>query len=64
MELELRKPLPYGYTTYTGVVALDCQVDRYNRIQADINRWQLERGYVPDHLLNESHRALVLMATP
>lgn len=56
--LTLREHLPYGYVAYTGKTLLDSDVDGYNRIQDDINRWLIAGRKVPDWLLDWSYRYL------
>lgn len=57
-----REPLPYGYRCYTGTVPRDHEIDRYNRLQATINRWIDAGRQPPEVLLIDSHRAFCDMA--
>jgi hypothetical protein len=56
--MKLRDHLPPGYVTYTGRVMRAWEVERYNRIQDDINAWIRDNRSVPEHLLNESFDTL------
>lgn len=49
-----RERVPYGYVTYTGRAMRDGAVDRYNRLQDEINGWVDAGRDVPEFLLMES----------
>lgn len=56
--MKLRDHIPQGYVTYTGRTMRAWEVERYNRIQDDINAWIRDNRAVPEHLLNESFETL------
>ncbi len=57
-----REPLKVGYQCYNGAT-LTCQahIDDYNRMSAEIHRWEDSGRGVPSHLLDERHRHFVIM---
>jgi len=60
--MKQRELLPYGYICWTNVVPSDNAIDAYNRVQERINAFMIERGYVSEELLDESHRQFVYMS--
>ena len=56
--MKLCDRIPQGYVTYTGRIMQTWEVERYNRIQDDINAWIRDNRAVPEHLLNESVETL------
>lgn len=52
----MRPHIPYGYVAYNGKVLSNRQVDRYNQIQDEINRWIMDGRPVPEWLLDWSFR--------
>lgn len=55
----LRKKLPHGYKSHSGVVWSNSQVDKYNDIQDQINDYIKKGQKPPENLLNGSHNLMV-----
>ena len=57
-----RQELERGFIAYTGVVWSDSQVRQYNTLQRRINKF-IEAGLtVPENLLNDSHKLMVMFS--
>lgn len=50
-----------GYEALNGHIFTESQAEDYNRIQRRINVWIDERGYIPETLLDESHKKYCLI---
>jgi len=59
----MERLLNYGYTLYTGVKFTDLQVDTYNALTAQINRYHAAGLNPPETLLNGRHNMLQAVAT-
>ena len=57
--MERRELLPIGYEAFNGHVFTSADCAYYNRLQSEINRWIDAGRAVPEHILDESHRAFV-----
>lgn len=56
-----RELIRKGDTAINGYVFTERDCEKYNRIQKRINIWDSERGYIPETLLDESHKIFCLI---
>ena len=61
--MQKRNRLEYNYRAYNGTILNNRQVDKYNSIQADIDRWLQAGRKAPGWLLDWSARYFHIITT-